>query len=153
MAVRAALGALLRLGVVVLTCCSLAGLRPIVRRRLTKPFLWANDLSLPYLRGVVQHSKTARLGPNGSFSPAARPPTSATNVSRGRSERIKVPCAPELASKPLQIASNRALSFVIFVIFFRYFYSTHRTNFSKFRCITRLYSKLHKGKGSPYRRT
>src|SRR6266436_2106565 len=45
---RASVGVLLRLGFVVLACCAFAGLRVIVRRRLTEPFPWADDHTLPH---------------------------------------------------------------------------------------------------------
>ena len=45
---RASVGTLLRLGFVVLACCAFAGLRLIVRRRLTEPFTWADDHKLPH---------------------------------------------------------------------------------------------------------
>jgi hypothetical protein len=54
---RAAVGALLRLGFVVLPCCAFAGLRPIVRRRLTEPSHGATTVDYHIKMPVVQHSK------------------------------------------------------------------------------------------------
>src|SRR5262245_11241704 len=45
---RAAVGALLRSGFVVLACCVFAGLRPIARRRLTEPLSLSNDYTLAH---------------------------------------------------------------------------------------------------------
>src|ERR1700756_3872354 len=44
----AAVGALLRLGFFVLLCCVFAGLRLIAQRRLTEPFTWTDDHTLPH---------------------------------------------------------------------------------------------------------
>src|SRR4029079_5237341 len=44
----AAVGALLRLGLVVVSCCVFVGLRLIVRRLLREPFPWADDHTLPH---------------------------------------------------------------------------------------------------------
>src|SRR6516165_6549987 len=57
LATRAAVGALLRRGFVVLPCCVFAGLRLIVRRRLTDPFLWADEHTLPHHGVCCAHSK------------------------------------------------------------------------------------------------
>src|SRR6516162_2383268 len=54
---RAAVGALLRLGFVVLPCCAFAGLRLIVRRRLTLPSHGPTIIRYHIIRAVVQHSK------------------------------------------------------------------------------------------------
>src|SRR5262249_18282923 len=43
--------ALLRLGFIVPPCCVFTGLRVIVRRRLTEPFPWADDHTLPHHEG------------------------------------------------------------------------------------------------------
>jgi hypothetical protein len=39
---------LLRLGFFVVLCCVFAGLLLIAQRRLTEPFTWADDLTLPH---------------------------------------------------------------------------------------------------------
>jgi hypothetical protein len=39
---------LLRLGFFVLLCCVFAGLGLIAQRRLTEPFTWADDPTLPH---------------------------------------------------------------------------------------------------------
>jgi hypothetical protein len=39
---------LLRLGFFVLLCCVFAGLRLIAQRRLTEPFTWTDDHTLPH---------------------------------------------------------------------------------------------------------
>jgi hypothetical protein len=63
---RASVGALLRLGFVVLACCAFAGLRLIVRRCLTEPFTWAGDHRLPHhgVRCAPQqiHSRLTAMG-------------------------------------------------------------------------------------------
>src|SRR5215471_5431339 len=56
---RAAVGALFRLGFVVLACCVFAGLRLIVQRRLAEPFPRANDRTLPH-HGVRCASQPAQ---------------------------------------------------------------------------------------------
>src|SRR5262249_9688088 len=64
---RAAVGALLRLGFVVLACCAFAGLRLIVPRRLTEPFTWADDQTLSHhgVRCAPQQNGSAN-GTDGS---------------------------------------------------------------------------------------
>jgi hypothetical protein len=47
----------LRLDFFVLLCCVLAGLRLIVRRRLTDPCLGPTTIRYHIMRAVVQHSK------------------------------------------------------------------------------------------------
>src|ERR1700738_1436557 len=44
----AAVGAVLRLGFFVVLYCVFAGLLLIAQRRLTEPFTWADDLTLPH---------------------------------------------------------------------------------------------------------
>ena len=58
---RAAVGALLRLGFVVLPCCVFAGLRLILRRRLTEPCLGPTTVGYHIMRAVVHHSKIGCL--------------------------------------------------------------------------------------------
>src|SRR5712692_4016135 len=69
---RAAVGALLRLGFVVLPCCVLAGLRVIVRRRLTEPSHGPTTIHYHIIRSVVHHSKIrcrlAAMGQNPNAS-------------------------------------------------------------------------------------
>jgi hypothetical protein len=66
---RASVGVLLRLGFVVLACCAFAGLRVIVRRRLTEPFPWADDHTLPHheVRCAPQQNSLS-IGSYGSIS-------------------------------------------------------------------------------------
>src|SRR5712692_4929148 len=54
---RAAVGALSRLGFVVLPCCVFAGLRLIVRRRLTETSHGPTTIHYHIMRSVVHHSK------------------------------------------------------------------------------------------------
>ena len=54
---RAGVGPLLRLGFVVLPCCVFAGLRLIVRRRLTEPCLGPTTIRYHIMRSVVHHSR------------------------------------------------------------------------------------------------
>jgi hypothetical protein len=90
---RASVGASLRLGFVVLACCAFAGLRLIVRRRLTEPFPWADDHTLPHheVRCAPQQNSLS-IGSYGSdpvvwrcllnvrFAPESRPNASARHV-------------------------------------------------------------------------
>src|ERR1700726_159265 len=63
---RTAVGALLHLGLVVLPCC--AGLRVIVRRRLTGPSHGPTTIHYHIMRSVVHHSKIrCRLAAMGHF--------------------------------------------------------------------------------------
>src|SRR5262245_53360427 len=57
LATRAAVGAFLRLGFVVLPCCGFAALRLIVRHRLTEPCLGPATIHYHIMRSVVHHSK------------------------------------------------------------------------------------------------
>src|SRR5262249_4773502 len=70
---RAAVGALLRSGFVVLACCVFAGLRLIVRRRLTEPLSLGDDHTLPHheVRCAPQQNSLS-IGSYGSNS-ALRP--------------------------------------------------------------------------------
>jgi hypothetical protein len=56
---RAAVGALLRLGFVVLPCCVFAGLGVVVRRRLTGPSHGPTTIHYHIMGSVVHHSKFA----------------------------------------------------------------------------------------------
>ncbi len=72
---RASVGVLLRLGSVVLACCAFAGLRAIVRRRLTEPFPWADDHTLPHheVRCAPQQNSLS-TGSCGSNAPDRQAP-------------------------------------------------------------------------------
>jgi hypothetical protein len=63
-----AVGALLRFGFFVLLCCVFAGLRLITQRRLTEPFAWADDFTLPHreVRCAPQQNSLS-IGSCGSF--------------------------------------------------------------------------------------
>jgi hypothetical protein len=50
----------LRLGFLVPACCVFAGLRLIVRRRLTEPCLGPTTVGYHIMRAVVHHSKIGR---------------------------------------------------------------------------------------------
>src|SRR6476660_5221696 len=68
LAERAAVGALLRLGFVVLPRCGFAGLRLILRRRLTEPFPWADDYTLPHHEGrCAPQQNSVSIGRYGSL--------------------------------------------------------------------------------------
>src|SRR6516225_5087688 len=63
---RAAVGALFRLGLAVLLCRVFAGLRLIVRRRLTEPSRGPMTIHYHIMRSVVHHSKIrCRLAASG----------------------------------------------------------------------------------------
>ena len=67
---RAAVGVLLRLGFVVLPCCVFAGLRVIVRRRLTEPLPWADEHTLPrHEVGCAPQQNSLSIGSYGSCAP------------------------------------------------------------------------------------
>jgi hypothetical protein len=84
---RAAVGALLRLGFVVLPCCVFAGLGVVVRRRLTGPSHGPTTIHYHIMGSVVHHSKIrcplAAMGQPRRFHPvrvtSAYPPI-ATNA-------------------------------------------------------------------------
>src|SRR5262249_40953776 len=73
----AAVGAFLRLGFVVPPRCVFAGLRLMVRRRLTDPFPWPDDRTLPHQGGrCAPQQNSVSIGRYGSWplcqlSPAA----------------------------------------------------------------------------------
>src|SRR5262249_29475652 len=66
---RAAVGALLRSGFVLVACCVFAGLRLIVRRRLTEPLSLGDDHTLPHheVRCAPQQNSLS-IGSYGSHS-------------------------------------------------------------------------------------
>src|SRR5215475_7472155 len=66
---RAAVGALLRSGFVLVACCVFAGLRLIVRRRLTEPLSLGDDHTLPHheVRCAPQQNSLS-IGSYGSFT-------------------------------------------------------------------------------------
>jgi hypothetical protein len=95
----AGFGALLRSGLVVLACCVFAGLRLIVRRRLTEPFTGADDHTLPHhgVRCAPQqvHPRLAAMGQTRPWRhvgvESVLPPTS--DIGRRRRHGSSVPIA------------------------------------------------------------
>jgi len=89
---RAAVGALPRLGFVVLACCVFPDLRLIVRRRLTEPCLGPTTIRYHIMRSVVQHSKIDRR--SSAWGQNENPPFS--GLCRLRPGADKPPAAEEV---------------------------------------------------------
>src|SRR5262249_37101770 len=70
---RGAVGALFRLGLVVLPCRVFAGLRLLVRGRLTEPLPWANDHTLPHYEApCAPQQNSPSIGSYGSLTALRR---------------------------------------------------------------------------------
>jgi hypothetical protein len=97
---RVAVGALLRLGFVVLPCCVFAGLRLIVRCRVTEASHGLTTIHYHIMRSVVQHSKIDR-GSSAQGQQPANVPTRAATLSAGmvrKRTRIQLSDASRVAA-------------------------------------------------------